>query len=321
MMTVADLFHLRLGHALGLNQLKRVRPPDGINFVARSRWRNGVTARVRIPDGIKAIGEAGELTVALSGRSGGVLSTFVQPERFITGFHVMILTPRDTEMPLAEKLWWSRCIYANYYRYNFGRQANRSLSELALPSSVPGFVKTASVPELQDASVPLGQEAQITPTTSWGQWPLGDLFTIRKGKRLISRDRVNGATPFVTTSTQRNGIVGYINAEPMFPAGSITVPYNGEGGVGYAFFQPVAFCASDDVQVLVPPNDVDRAALLFVCAVIRRERYRYSFGRKWHMARMSETPIRLPALASGEPDWAMMSAFMKGLPFSTGALS
>jgi Type I restriction modification DNA specificity domain len=319
MTTVADLFHLRNGHGLGLNQLKRARPPDGVNFVARSRWRNGVTARVHAPSTI-AMGEAGELTVALSGRSGGVLSTFVQPERFITGFHVMILTPRDPQMTLAEKLWWARCIYANYYRYNFGRQANRSLAKLVLPSVVPDFVKATSVPELHDAHAPLGREAQIAPTSSWGRWPLGDLFDIRKGKRLISRERARGATPFVTTSTQHNGIVEYINVEPMFPAGCITVPYNGEGGVGYAFFQPAAFCASDDVQVLVPPDGVDRAALMFVCTVIRGERYRYSFGRKWHLTRMKETPIRLPALPSGEPDWTAMSTYMKGLAFSTGAL-
>jgi hypothetical protein len=74
------------------------------------------------------------------------------------------------------------------------------------------------------------------------------------------------------------------------------------------------------VQVLIPPSKVDPGALLFISVILRRERYRYSFGRKWHLERMKETKIRLPATSAGEPDWKTMSNYMKGLPFATGAL-
>ncbi len=315
---LSDLFSMRYGHSLELNRLTRADHPQGVNFVSRAMGNNGVTARVEVPDGV-APAASGELTVALSGN--GVLSTFVQPEPFLCGFHVAILTPKRSPMPLSEKLWWARCIYANRYRYSYGRQANRSLMGLSLPDAIPQFVSDAVVPEIgKFAARSIGSGTQLPPSSSWKTWRLGQLFDIRKGRRIIAREREEGKVPFVATTTRTNGIVSYVDGEPMFPAGSISVPYNGQGGVGYAFYQPKAFSASDDVQVLVPPAGVDAAALLFVCAVLRHERYRYSFGRKWHMDRMRETVIKLPSKDSHEPDWALMSQYMKGLPFAAGAL-
>ena len=85
-----SIFDIRYGQSLELNALKQVSAPDGVNFVSRAMRNNGVTARVVPPN--NNLGKAGEITVALSGN--GVLSSFVQPEDFVTGFHVMILTAR-----------------------------------------------------------------------------------------------------------------------------------------------------------------------------------------------------------------------------------
>ena len=90
-MRVDQLFDLRYGQSLELVRLKETPAPKGVNFVSRSMFNNGVTARVEVPSNTQDIGQAGEITVALGGN---VLSTFVQPEPFITGFHVMIKTRR-----------------------------------------------------------------------------------------------------------------------------------------------------------------------------------------------------------------------------------
>jgi hypothetical protein len=55
---------------------------------------------------------------------------------------------------------------------------------------------------------------------------------------------------------------------------------------------------------------------LFLTTLIRRERYRFSYGRKWGLARMNESVIRLPVTASGAPDWGYMESYIKALPFS-----
>jgi len=313
---LSSLFTMRYGHSLELNRMSHCAAPDGVNFVGRSRVNNGVTARVVNPDGVEP-GVAGELTVALSGRGGG-LCAFVQPEPFVCGRDVAILVPR-ADMTLAEKLWWARCIYENRYRYNFGRQSNRSLMSLVVPDEVPDFVRAASAGEELSGAERLGEALDLPAPGTWGSWRLEELFKIEKGSRLIKRERRPGKTPYVATTTLRNGIVGYIDAIATFPAGSISVPYN--GSVGYACYQPAAYCASDDVQVLIPRTEIDHAASLFVCTVIRLEMYRYSYGRKWHMSRMKATAIRLPKTDGNLPDWTGMSTFIKGLPFSSGALS
>jgi hypothetical protein len=135
---VDELFHIRYGHSLELNRLTKVEAPQGVDFVGRAAVNNGVTARVLAPSGIEP-GSAGEITVALSGQ-GGCMAAFVQPSAFVCGFHVAILSPIDECMTLGEKLWWCTCLWANHYRYGFGRQANRTLASLLLPPYLPTYV-------------------------------------------------------------------------------------------------------------------------------------------------------------------------------------
>ena len=40
-------------------------------------------------------------------------------------------------MTLTEKLYYCMCIKANDYRYNFGRQANKTLKDIDVPAIVP----------------------------------------------------------------------------------------------------------------------------------------------------------------------------------------
>lgn len=137
-MKVSDLFDVAYGQNLELYRLTRSSGRDAINFVGRSARNNGVTARVVPLDGVTPC-EAGTLTVALGG---SVLETFVQPHPFYTAFHVYVLTP-TRQMTLEEKLWWAICIRANRYRYNYGRQANRTLADLDLPDDVPDWISPA----------------------------------------------------------------------------------------------------------------------------------------------------------------------------------
>ena len=53
---------------------------------------------------------------------------------------------------------------------------------------------------------------------------------------------------------------------------------------------------------------------LFICAVLRQEKYRYSYGRKWVLESMKSTIIKLPE-KSGKPDWCYMENYMKSLPY------
>jgi hypothetical protein len=124
-----------------------------------------------------------------------------------------------------------------------------------------------------------------------------------------------GNTPFISAIDSNNGLRQRVSAAPMHPANVITVNYDGNG-VGEAFYQLEPFFALDDVNVLYPKFELNPAIALFLCAIIRREKFRYNYGRKWHLERMNETAVRLPATSAKEPDWNFMEKYIKSLPYS-----
>jgi hypothetical protein len=77
----------------------------------------------------------------------------------------------------------------------------------------------------------------------------------------------------------------------------------------------VPFVASDDVNVLYPKFPLNQYIAIFLCTLIRQEKYRYNYGRKWHAEKMRESVIRLPS-RNGTPDWDCMERFVKGLSYS-----
>lgn len=160
----------------------------------------------------------------------------------------------------------------------------------------------------------IGDTVALKPKT-WKLFQLGKLFDIKKGKRLTKANMKPGLTPFIGAIDDNNGITAYIEQPALHPGKTMTVNYNGNG-VAEAFYQPVPYRCSDDVHALYPRFELTPRIALFLATVIRQEKYRFSYGRKWHLARMEKAEIRLPATESGEPDWKFMELYISGMPFS-----
>lgn len=152
-------------------------------------------------------------------------------------------------------------------------------------------------------------------TEQWKEYRLGDLFDIRKGKRLTAEDQTPGTTPYIGAIDSNNGIANYIDQEATHAGNTITLSYN--GSVGEAFYQPTAFWATDDVNVLYfkDSNGVrfNQYIALFICTILRKEKYRYCYGRKWILESMNETRIKLPT-KNNTPDWEWIENYVKSLP-------
>lgn len=315
-MRVDDLFEIRYGNSLSLNQLTQEEEGRGVAFVSRTAENNGVAAWVTELPEVKPF-PAGRLTVSLRSRN-HALATFVQSRPFYTAYHVFVLTPRERRMPIRERLWWAQCIESNRYRYNYGRQANRSLPALELPDEAPDWVSDAAMPRFDRS--PRRQETIALPSAdSWGWFRIDALFDLHRGGGVTRRDSKAGSTPLVSASGRNNGVTKRVAVEPTFPAGWITVCSN--GSVGEAFVQPEGFVATADVTVLEPKRSMSLGAKLFLCVLIRQEKYRFNYGRKWPAGRMGGSQIRVPALPSGEPDLDVMQRFSEALPFSRYALA
>ncbi len=311
-----ELFDVAYGSKLDFNKVEAMpKSQGGVNFVGRSSQNHGVSGTIcPLPD-TKPF-EAGLITVALGGSK--LLCSFVQEHPFYTAQNVAVLKPK-TEMTFAEKLWVCLCIRHNRFRYSaFGREANRTLRELLIPELIdfPNGLNEIAVEEMESKGAPkIRASIPAIQVAEWKPFKLSVLFDLKKGKRLTKAQMLEGATPFIGAIDGNNGVSGHVGQMPIHEGNTITVNY--DGSVGAAFYQPAPFWASDSVNVLYPKFDLTANIALFLTTIIQREKYRFNYGRKWHLDRMSQSEIRLPVTAEGKPDWEFMENYVKTLPFSS----
>ena len=152
--------------------------------------------------------------------------------------------------------------------------------------------------------------------SSWQDFCLDDLFEIKKGKRLTSEDQTEGLTPYIGAIDSNNGVANYIGQKAIHEGNTISLSYN--GSVGEAFYQEIPFWATDDVNVLYfkESNGVkfNKYIALFICTVLKQEKYRYSYGRKWTLENMKSTIIKLPS-KDNKPDYDLMDNYIRMLPY------
>lgn len=330
------IFDVIPGNSLDLNVLEESNDiaDETVNYVSRTRENNGISAIVRTIPGIEPF-ESGLITVAGSGNS--VLESFIQPAPFYTGFHVFILKPKKKLTDL-EKLFYCYCIRQNQYKYSFGRQANKTLKNILVPSEMPKEFKNISI----EKTVQISEGSLIKQEISfdikkWKNFKYGGengIFQIKNGyynKKPVQTE--NGNIPFIGATDSNNGVTEYYSLfdisnnhkderspeheieQKMFKGNCITVSNN--GSVGYAFYQQKDFTCSHDVNVLYLKNvELNKYIALFICTLIHLEKYRWAFGRKWRPSRMPDSEIKLPVDSKGNPDFLYMENFIKGLPYS-----
>ena len=216
-------------------------------------------------------------------------------------------------------LYYATAIKANKFRYSTcGREANRTFRSLLIPdiAEIPAWINKTDVDMYDGAEIPsiptLPSELQMD---CWQSFELQTLFEIKKGKRLTKANQSEGNTPYIGAIDKNNGVSSCIGQKAIHKDGTISVSYN--GSVAEAFYQPVPFWATDDVNVLYPKFNLTPAIALFITTLIRQEKYRFNYGRKWHMERMKESCIRLPVKTDSTPDWDFMEQYIKSLPYSS----
>ena len=119
---------------------EQIHDPNGVNFVSTSGKNDGVVRCVKYNPKNKLYLK-GSITVPLKG---SVLMATIQPEDFYIAHQTAVLTP-ILQMSLEIKQYYCLCIRKNSYRYNFGRQADKTLKELELPDKIPDFVNKKNV--------------------------------------------------------------------------------------------------------------------------------------------------------------------------------
>lgn len=149
---------------------------------------------------------------------------------------------------------------------------------------------------------------------AYADFKIGELFELKKGKRLTKASMLPGDIRFIGASATNNGITGFVgNDKYIHPSNTITVSYN--GSVGEAFYQSERYWASDDINVFYAKFELTETRALYIIPLIRQQGKKYTYSNKWTKEKMENDRVRLPVLSkeSRELDFAYMDAYIREL--------
>lgn len=136
---------------------------------------------------------------------------------------------------------------------------------------------------------------------------VGDLFRVERGNCVGIESQDKGTIAFVSAGTINTGVVGFVapiargrlfGNEPC-----ISVAADGDGGMAYASPKFCVFYAATTVAILTPKLSHDfwatdlHGKLFAVSAYIRKQRWRFGFGRKL-APRVADLDLDMPAILS-----------------------
>lgn len=324
------IFDVDYGNKFDLNKMTETNDMN-IAFVSRTATNNGVSSWVELVEGILPY-PAGCITVALGGSLG---STFVQPKPFYTGQNVAVLKDNEDVRILTteEKLFVAMLIQKECkLRFvAFGRELNKHIKKdftLRLPAISDDEVDWDSLSMLSRGfleRVKISTQNTIhsfKDMSSWRYFKVKDLFLtnedekLPRGKVHSKDDLSEGNDYFYVGAKKRDNGIMYrcgFNEKQVSKGNCIVFICNGQGSVGYTNYMDKDFMASGDVA-LGYSDHLNKYNALFLVTMFDKERFKYSFGRKWGKY-LADTEVLLPALENGEPDWKYMEDYIKELPY------
>jgi hypothetical protein len=286
---LSEIFDIEYGNKFDANKANF--QSEGVNFVSRSSKNLGVIGKIEEIAGSTAF-EAGLITVTLGGSY--LLSAFVQPEPFYTAQNIKVLKPKKA-MTSAEKIYFCECIKANRFKYStHGREANRSLNSILVPSSddVPQWVKSTKPKKF----VVKADHKSVAPTESRNGEEskyvrLDSIFDVRNGTLVGSKNRSDHRSsedyvPYIRPSKlQTTSFVEYVDSlvvgsHFVFPRHTLYVSTNGQGSHTYSYVSTERFVPNTDVSPIIPKRAMSLQEKLYYAAVITAHRPLFSYGRK-----------------------------------------
>lgn len=169
-------------------------------------------------------------------------------------------------------------------------------------------------------------------TKGWKEYQLSDVFDLKGGYYNKKPEHsIVGDIPFLASTETNNGVTEYYCLEDIkiwdkvgnidntlknkiYKGNCIAVTVN--GSVCNAFYQKKDFTCSHDITALYTKNHtLTQQEALFLCTIIMKEKYRWSYGRKPHdVKKFSKSIIKLPT-KNNQPDWECMENYIKSLPY------
>lgn len=159
--------------------------------------------------------------------------------------------------------------------------------------------------------------------SKWGTFGISDFFVIDAGTKLdkVKMKTDNPQVNFVGRSNLNNGIacaVDRIKGLKPYPSGALTLALG--GSIGSCFVQPKPFYTSQNVNVLIPKQEMSWYVKQFIATCIFKEsqlNYK-AFVKELNAHVKTDFRFKLPITADNQPDFAYMEKTMRMLYANVG---
>lgn len=330
--SLAKYFEFKRGRESNMATLNEGKIP----LVSAKSVNNGVKAFVNTARDTVA----GNCITLNNDGDGGAGLAFYQPAAMALDTHVTALIPKS-QMSCHALLFISRCISGLHGFFGHGLSISTTRAKrlrVMLPITDSGepdydymeqYVKNMMLRkyhayldfiERESASIERERErervsdalASLTEK-SWREFSLDDIFTVKAGKRLETRNKIPGTRPFIGATDNGNGVTGFVgNDNASRDRNVLGVNYNGAPCI--AFYHPYECLFTDDVKRLhLREHSDNKLALLFFVSVFAQQRSKYSYGYKFKEQRMLRQKLMLPVDDSGNPDYEYMEQYAMSL--------
>lgn len=156
---------------------------------------------------------------------------------------------------------------------------------------------------------------------NWTDFKISDIFPkIEYGKNSYAIDLEDGHDCiYVGAKKDENGFMKWCkrDASLLSKGNCIVFIVDGKGSVGYCNYMDRDFIATANLK-LGYCKELNQYSGMFIATITSRERFRYSFGRKWKKF-VKDTIISLPSTINNEgkcvPDWQFMEDYIKSLHY------
>ena len=213
-------------------------------------------------------------------------------------------------------------------KYSFGRKWKTHLKDtvIKLPQTIEGFpdwdFMEQYIKSLNHKPLTTQNKSSQHPLNidNWQEFRLDDLFSeIYKAEAHVKGDLEFVESPgtntikFISRTEMNNGCDCYLQNNGISGIENGNAITIGDT-TATCFYQKDEFVCGDHI-VVCRAEWLNLYTGLFLVSLLKREKYKYNYGRAFKMDLISNTKVKLPTKSDGTPDFNYMEHYMKLLPY------
>lgn len=294
-----------------------------IPYVSSTALNNGIDNFISNNKGVRRY--KNNLSIA---NSGSVGSCFYHKYEYIASDHITTLTCKNADENIYK--FMSTIVKRLESKYSFNREINDtriSREKLILPIDKDGnphweymskFIQNLEVKSIKNIvqyiyiyiyiQIKEKLKEYNLKNINWKEYFIEEICNIYSGKDIYERERIEGQTPYVTSTANNNGI-GYFVSNTNETLDEHVISVNRNGSVGYSFYHSYKALFGNDTRKLKLKYQNEFVGK-FISFMLLQQKEKYGYGYKMGTARLKRQKIMLPSNINGDPNYDFMKKYM-----------